>query len=87
MDIKKNLQQQGDYNITYKDVKVSARTNHHHPRVIRKSIEIIKNNNYSFNLENGYRLSNTRKLGLQDRHTRNSAVHQTRTAMDEEWDT
>ena len=69
--------------ITYSDVKVIARASHYYPRIIRESIEIMKNTN-NFNREDGYRISNTWKLALRNHHTPSDATHRIETVMDQQ---
>ncbi|KAJ8958231.1 hypothetical protein NQ318_017373 [Aromia moschata] len=46
-----------NHKIDYENIRVLNKTTRYYPRIIRESLEIIKNNN-NFNREDGYRLSN-----------------------------
>ncbi|KAJ8947725.1 hypothetical protein NQ318_017986 [Aromia moschata] len=50
-----------NHKIDYENVRVLDKTTRYYPRIIRESLEIMKNNN-NFNKEDGYRLSNTWRL-------------------------
>ncbi|KAJ8933425.1 hypothetical protein NQ318_015589 [Aromia moschata] len=49
--------------IDYDNIRVLDKTTRYYPRVIRESLEIMKNNN-NFSREGGYRLSNTWRLAI-----------------------
>lgn len=66
--IAEHLHQDGQHRINFEEVKILSRTENYYPRVIRESLEIMKNDN-NFNREDGYRLSNTWKLTLHERKT------------------
>ncbi|KAJ8946570.1 hypothetical protein NQ318_008300 [Aromia moschata] len=50
-----------NHKIDYENIRVLDKTTRYYPRIIRESVEIMKNNN-NFNGEDGYRLSNTWRL-------------------------
>ncbi|KAJ8948280.1 hypothetical protein NQ318_020765 [Aromia moschata] len=52
-----------NHKIDYEDIRVLDKTTRYYPRIIRESLEIMKNNN-NFNREDGYRLSNTWRLAI-----------------------
>ncbi|KAJ8934823.1 hypothetical protein NQ318_012836 [Aromia moschata] len=52
-----------DHRIDYEDMRVRDHNTRYYPRIIRESLEIMKNNN-NFNREDGYRISNTWGLAL-----------------------
>ncbi|KAJ8959364.1 hypothetical protein NQ318_022050 [Aromia moschata] len=52
-----------NHKIDYGNIRVLDKTTRYYPRIIRESLEIMKNNN-NFNREDGYRLSNTWRLAI-----------------------
>ncbi|KAJ8937123.1 hypothetical protein NQ318_012981 [Aromia moschata] len=52
-----------NHKIDYENIRVLDKTTIYYPRIIRESLEIMKNNN-NFNREDGYRLSNTWRLAI-----------------------
>ncbi|KAJ8938837.1 hypothetical protein NQ318_019012 [Aromia moschata] len=52
-----------NHKIDYENIRVLDKTTRYYPRIIRESLEIMKNNN-NFNREDGYRLSNTWRLAI-----------------------
>ncbi|KAJ8944003.1 hypothetical protein NQ318_021718 [Aromia moschata] len=57
------------------EIRVLDKTKKYYPRIIRESLEIMKNNN-NFNRDDGYRLSNTWRLAIP--RTRNVMVNRAR---------
>ncbi|KAJ8937788.1 hypothetical protein NQ318_012268 [Aromia moschata] len=53
-----------EYVHTNENIRVLDKTTRYYPRIIRESLEIMKNNN-NFNREDGYRLSNTWRLAIR----------------------
>ncbi|KAJ8963458.1 hypothetical protein NQ318_018940 [Aromia moschata] len=52
-----------NHKIDYENIRALDKTTRYYPRIIRESLEIMKNNN-NFNREDGYRLSNTWRLAI-----------------------
>ncbi|KAJ8951756.1 hypothetical protein NQ318_012607 [Aromia moschata] len=52
-----------NHKIDYETIRVLDKTTRYYPRIIRESLEIIKNNN-NFNREDGYRLSSAWRLAI-----------------------
>ncbi|KAJ8937150.1 hypothetical protein NQ318_006350 [Aromia moschata] len=52
-----------NHKIDYENIRVLDKTTRYYPRIITESLEIMKNKN-NFNREDGYRLSNTWRLGI-----------------------
>ncbi|KAJ8937075.1 hypothetical protein NQ318_009845 [Aromia moschata] len=52
-----------NHKIDYENIRVLDKTTRFYPRIIRESLEIMKNNN-NFNREDGYRLSNPWRLAI-----------------------
>lgn len=69
--IAEHLHENGQHIINFQEVEILSRTENYYPRVIRESLEIMKNGN-NFNREDGYRLSNTWKLTLHQKKTNTS---------------
>ncbi|KAJ8941481.1 hypothetical protein NQ318_017866 [Aromia moschata] len=63
--IAENVHTNENHKIDYENIRVLDKTTRYYPRIIRESLEIMKNNN-NFNRKDadGYRLSNTWRLAI-----------------------